>query len=157
MRSCGIREDDPHQDLAGQGEGADASIAELDELEELLTGDSAPLAKAALHRVSESVVLRREQVSPRRREPVRAEITPRFPFGLTVNTSSRAAPGVTEGRVQGRIRNTISTSADAPSGNCAIPSAVRACLPASPSTSSTRLEAPLITRCASVKSGSALT
>jgi hypothetical protein len=66
---------------------ADAILAELDELEQHLTGDSLPLAKAALQRVFESVALYWETVSPRRRELVRAEIRPRFPFCLTVDYS----------------------------------------------------------------------
>ncbi|MFO0870364.1 MAG: hypothetical protein U0935_15665 [Pirellulales bacterium] len=59
---------------------ADAILAELDELEQHLTGDSLALAKAAFQRVFESVTLRWQKVSPRRRELASAEITPRFPF-----------------------------------------------------------------------------
>lgn len=70
---------------------ADAILAELDELEQHLAGDSIPLAKAAIQRVFESVSLYWEEVSPRRRELVRAEIRPRFPFCLTGSTSSRSA------------------------------------------------------------------
>src|SRR5260364_24892 len=51
--------------------------------------------------------------------------------------------------------NSISTHA--PSGNCATPKAPRACLPASPNTSTSSSEAPFVTRCASVKPGVALT
>ncbi|MBX3420749.1 MAG: hypothetical protein KF752_04250 [Pirellulaceae bacterium] len=75
---------------------ADAIIDELDELEEHLTGHSRSLAKAAFQRVFESITLYWEKVSPRRRELVRAEIVPRFPFCLTVNTlrqSSAVASG----------------------------------------------------------------
>lgn len=64
-----------------------AILAELDELEQHLTGDCRSLAKAAYQRVFEGVSLYWESVSPRRRELVRAEITPRFPFSLTVGTS----------------------------------------------------------------------
>ena len=69
---------------------ADAILAELDELEQHLTGDSLPLAKAAFQRVFESISHYWETVSPRRRELVRAEITPRFPFCLTVDSSIQA-------------------------------------------------------------------
>lgn len=68
---------------------ADAILAELDELEQHLTGDSLPLAKEAFQPVFESIALYWETVSPRRRELVRAEITPRFPFCLTVDSSRR--------------------------------------------------------------------
>lgn len=69
---------------------ADAVLAELDELEQHLTGDSISLAKTAFQRVFEKITLYWETVSPRRRELVRAEITPRFPFCLTVGTLNRA-------------------------------------------------------------------
>jgi len=86
---------------------ADAVLAEFDEPEQHLTGESLPLAKAAFQwvfesvalycrlggslalpesrfpRVFESVAHDWETVSPRRRELVRAEIRPRFPFCLT--------------------------------------------------------------------------
>jgi len=62
-------------------------MAELDELEQHLTGDSIPLAKTAFQRVFERVTLYWETVSPRRRELVRAEVIPRFPFSLTVESS----------------------------------------------------------------------
>jgi hypothetical protein len=65
---------------------ADAIIAELDELEQHLAGDSIPLAKTAFQRVFESVSLYWETVSPRRRELVRAEVIPRFPFSLTMES-----------------------------------------------------------------------
>lgn len=55
-----------------------------------LTGDSIPLAKTAFQRVFERVSFYWETVSPRRLELVRAEITPRFPFCLTVGTSRKA-------------------------------------------------------------------
>ena len=67
----------------------DAIMAELDELGNHITGDSIPLPKAVFHRVFESISLYWEQVSPRRRELVRAEILPLFPFRLTTSTSTR--------------------------------------------------------------------
>ena len=67
----------------------DAILAELDELEQHLTGDCRLLAKAAFKRVFESVTLFWERVSPRRNELVRAEIKPRFPFVLTVGSLIR--------------------------------------------------------------------
>src|SRR5690606_17470873 len=42
-------------------------------------------------------------------------------------------------------------------GSAAMPTAARACFPASPRMSATRLEAPLITRCCSVKPGAEAT
>ncbi len=84
----------------------DAVLAELDQLEEHLTGESVPLAKAAFLRVFERVTLFWEQVGPRRRELVRAEVTPRFPFCLTTNTSIRCARGQKPHR---RIIRAIST------------------------------------------------
>jgi len=66
---------------------ADAVIAELDQLAEHLSSDAVPLAKAAFRRVFKTVKLYWEDVSPRRRELVRAEITPHFPFCLTASTS----------------------------------------------------------------------
>ena len=66
---------------------ADIVLAELDELEKHVTGESVPLAKAAFLRVFERVTLFWEQVSPKRRELVRAEVTPRFPFCLTTDPS----------------------------------------------------------------------
>lgn len=80
---------DAAEDAAPATYDADAVLAELDELELHLTGDSLPLAKAAFQRVFERISLYWEKVSPRRRELVRAKITPRFPFCLTVSTSSR--------------------------------------------------------------------
>jgi hypothetical protein len=64
----------------------DAILAQLDELEQHITGDCIPAAKAAFQRVFESVALYWQDVSPRRRELVRAEIIPRFPFCLPENT-----------------------------------------------------------------------
>jgi hypothetical protein len=86
---------------------ADAVLAELDELEQHLTGDSVPLAKAAFQRVFESVALFWKTVSPHRRELVRAEITPRFPFCLTVNTSTSHRN--TLATAAGRTYETLST------------------------------------------------
>ncbi len=68
------------------------SLAELDELEQHLTGESVRLAKAAIQRVFESVALSWKTVGPRRRERVRAEITSRTPFCPTVSTSIRVLP-----------------------------------------------------------------
>ena len=65
----------------------DTILAELDELEKHLSGDCVPLAKAAFQRVFESITLYWEQVSPKRRELVRAEVVPRFPFCLTTDPS----------------------------------------------------------------------
>lgn len=48
-----------------------------------------PVYLGWLQRLFESVTLRWQKVSPRRRELASAEITPRFPFCLTVNTSIR--------------------------------------------------------------------
>jgi hypothetical protein len=58
----------------------DAVIAELQHLEEQLTSDCIPLAKAAFRRVFKSVRLFWKQVSPRRRELERAEVEAEFPF-----------------------------------------------------------------------------
>ena len=68
-------------------------LAELDELEEHLTGASIPLAKTAIRRVFDHVDLYWEQVSPRRRELVRAEIHARYPFCLTANPEIRVPSG----------------------------------------------------------------
>jgi hypothetical protein len=68
----------------------DTILAELDELEKHLSGDCVPLAKAAFQRVFESITLYWEQVSPKRRELVRAEVVPRFPFCLTTDPSITA-------------------------------------------------------------------
>ncbi len=67
----------------------DAILAELDHLEEFLAQDSTALAKAAFGRIFKSITLFWKQVSPRRRELVRAEIETRFPFCLTGNTLIR--------------------------------------------------------------------
>src|SRR5690606_36252406 len=52
---------------------------------------------------------------------------------------------------------TASTSTAAPRGSCATPNALRACCPASPSTATSSSEAPLMTKCWSVKSGAVFT
>ena len=64
----------------------DAVIAELDELSQHIEDDERPLARAVIRRVFESVTLHWKPVSPRRRELVRADVRPRFPFCLTGNT-----------------------------------------------------------------------
>ncbi len=59
---------------------ADRVLAELEELEEHLSVDCAPLAKAAFSRLFKSVTLFWKQVGPRRRELERAEVETHFPF-----------------------------------------------------------------------------
>jgi hypothetical protein len=55
---------DSDDDMEPMSFDADAIIAELDELEEHLTGDSSSLAKDAFQRVFESITLYWERVSP---------------------------------------------------------------------------------------------
>lgn len=92
---------------------ADAVLAELDELEQHLTGDSATLAKTAFQRVFEKVSLYWETVSPRRRELVRAEITPRFPFCLTVGTLIPRKKPTRKPRASRRTRRRLPTNTPA--------------------------------------------
>ncbi len=59
---------------------ADHILAELEELETHLTADCVPLAKAAFSRIFKSITLFWKQVSPGRRELVRADVETHFPF-----------------------------------------------------------------------------
>ncbi len=89
FRECVLAELDDCQQAEPVPFDADAVLAELDELEKHLTGESVPLVRTAFLRVFERVTLFWKQVSPRRRELVRAEVTPHFPFCLTTDPSRR--------------------------------------------------------------------
>jgi site-specific DNA recombinase len=69
----------------------DAVICKLEGLEEELTSDSLPLARTAFRQCFKSVTLFWEQVSPRRRELVRAVVEPLFPICVLANTQKHYA------------------------------------------------------------------
>lgn len=67
----------------------DEVLAQLERLHEHLASECSATAREAFGQVFESISLFWKQVSPRRRELVRAEIEPRFPFGITSDASTR--------------------------------------------------------------------
>src|SRR5690606_10354625 len=133
----------------------DSAFAARKPLERIVVEDDGDAVGAQMH-----VALDRVAAFDRRVEG-RQRVFPAPPV-LVVVAAMRDRPLGEPGNVGHAVRRQLSStiasiSTAALSGNTATPTAERACLPRSPSASARKSEAPLATRCCSVKPGAEAT